>query len=50
MLRQGPLECPVARPLASDDLDFIRQTSGSIQRQLDTAGEVFLDESAQARP
>lgn len=40
---------PPARPLTSDDLDFIRQTAGRIQEQLDTAGEVFLDEAREPR-
>ncbi len=41
---------PPSRPLTSDDLDFIRQATGSIQQQLDAAGEVFLDEAREPQP
>lgn len=41
---------PPARPFTSGDLDFIRQTAGSIQQQLDAAGEVFLDETTEPQP
>lgn len=37
-------------PLTDDDLAFIRDTVGAIQRWLDTAGEVFFDEAETARP
>jgi methylglyoxal reductase len=36
---------PPARPLSPADLEFIRDTTGSIQQRLDAAGEVFLDEA-----
>jgi aryl-alcohol dehydrogenase-like predicted oxidoreductase len=38
-----------ARQLTSDDLDFIREAAGRIQRRLDAAGEVFLDEAEAPR-
>ena len=41
---------PPARSLTSDDFDFIRQTAGRIQHQLDAAGEVFLDEAREPQP
>jgi hypothetical protein len=31
-------------------MTFIRDTAGSIQRRLDAAGEVFLDEAKAPRP
>jgi aryl-alcohol dehydrogenase-like predicted oxidoreductase len=34
-----------ASPLAAEDMSFIRDTAGRIQRRLDAAGEVFLDEA-----
>jgi methylglyoxal reductase len=40
---------PPARPLTSDDLDFIRHTAGSVQQQLDAAGEVFIDETRETQ-
>lgn len=39
-----------ASPLTSDDLNFIRETAGRIQQQLDQAGEVFLDEASEPQP
>lgn len=41
---------PPARPLAADDIAFIRATAGALQQRLDAAGEVFLDETPAARP
>ena len=41
---------PPAHPLTEDDLAFIRATAGAIQRRLDEAGEVFLDEIPAAQP
>ena len=41
---------PSAQPLTDDDLTFIRDTVAAIQRQLDAAGEVFLDELPAAQP
>jgi methylglyoxal reductase len=41
---------PPAQPLTEDDLAFIRATAGAIQRRLDQAGEVFLDEIPAAQP
>ncbi len=38
-----------ACPLTAEDLLFIRDTAGSIQRRLDAAGEVFLDEAKASR-
>ncbi len=40
---------PPALPLTSADLDFIREAAGRIQRRLDVAGEVFLDEAGASR-
>jgi aryl-alcohol dehydrogenase-like predicted oxidoreductase len=34
----------VGNPLSENDLMFIRETAGRLQRELDAAGEVFLDE------
>ena len=36
--------------LTRDDLAFIRDTAAAIQRRLDAAGEVFLDEATLAQP
>jgi len=41
---------PPAHNLNRSDLDFIRDTAGRIQRRLDAAGEVFLDEMQAPRP
>jgi len=41
---------PPARPLTSDDVAFIRDTVSTLQRRLDAAGEVFLDERQGAQP
>jgi methylglyoxal reductase len=41
---------PPARPLTSDDMAFIRDTVSTLQRRLDAAGEVFLDELPTAQP
>jgi aryl-alcohol dehydrogenase-like predicted oxidoreductase len=38
-----------AYPLTADDMSFIRETAGNIQRRLDAAGEVFLDEAKASR-
>jgi aryl-alcohol dehydrogenase-like predicted oxidoreductase len=38
-----------AHPLTAEDMSFIRDTAGSIQRRLDAAGEVFLDETKASR-
>lgn len=38
-----------ASPLAAEDMSFIRDTAGRIQRRLDAAGEVFLDEAKASR-
>ena len=38
-----------AGPLTAEDLLFIRDTAGSIQRRLDAAGEVLLDEAKASR-
>jgi len=40
---------PPSHPLTRDELAFISQTGGAIQRRLDAAGEVFLDETPTAR-
>ncbi|MGW2232348.1 aldo/keto reductase, partial [Streptomyces formicae] len=39
----------VGEPLSAEDIDFVRQTAGRLQQQLDAAGEVFLDEKEQAQ-
>jgi len=39
----------VGDPLGTDDLDFVRATAGALQRDLDAAGEVFLDEKEATR-
>jgi len=41
---------PLAYSLTGSDLDFIRDTAGSIQHRLDAAGEVFLDEMQAPQP
>jgi len=41
---------PPAHPLTHDDLAYIHDTAGAIQRRLDEAGEVFLDELPAAQP
>jgi methylglyoxal reductase len=43
------LTAPVT-PLTADDTEFVRETVGRIQQQLDAAGEVFLDETGATRP
>jgi methylglyoxal reductase len=35
----------VGEQLSDDDLAFVRETAGRLQRELDAAGEVFLDEN-----
>jgi aryl-alcohol dehydrogenase-like predicted oxidoreductase len=39
-----------AHALTADDLAFIAETASHIQRRLDAAGEVFLDELEAPRP
>lgn len=39
----------VGDPLSADDLDFVRAKAGALQRDLDAAGEVFLDEKEAKR-
>ncbi|MBT2384506.1 aldo/keto reductase [Streptomyces sp. ISL-11] len=34
----------VGEPLSPEDIDFVRETTGRLQQQLDAAGEVFLGE------
>ncbi len=41
---------PPGHQLTRDDLDFIRDTVRPIQRRLDGAGEVFLDELEAPQP
>jgi methylglyoxal reductase len=41
---------PPACQLTAEDLDLIGQTAAGIQRRLDAAGEVFLDEVTAAQP
>lgn len=40
----------VGEPLMDEDLTFIRDTVGRLQRALDAAGDVFLDEKEAQRP
>lgn len=40
----------VGEPLSLEDIAFIRETAGQLQRELDAAGEVFLDETETPRP
>lgn len=39
----------VGGPLSADDIAFIREAAGRLQRELDAAGEVFLDETEAPR-
>ncbi|WP_344638167.1 aldo/keto reductase [Kitasatospora cystarginea] len=34
----------LGEPLSDDDITFVRQVTGGVQKQLDSLGEVFLDE------
>ncbi|MFJ6565937.1 aldo/keto reductase [Streptomyces sp. NPDC091292] len=34
----------IGEPLSPEDIDFVRETAGRLQQQLDAAGEVFVDE------
>jgi methylglyoxal reductase len=43
------LTAAVGAPLSPSDLAFIRATAGQLQRDLDAAGEVFLDETEAQR-
>ncbi|HEX2417104.1 MAG TPA: aldo/keto reductase [Micromonosporaceae bacterium] len=38
----------VGTPLTAEELDFVRTVAGQLQRRLDEAGEVFLDEKKEA--
>ncbi|ADI10784.1 aldo/keto reductase [Streptomyces bingchenggensis BCW-1] len=40
----------VGEPLTADEMEFVRTTAGRLQRRLDAAGEVFLDEKEAAQP
>jgi aryl-alcohol dehydrogenase-like predicted oxidoreductase len=39
----------VGNPLSAEDIAFVQQTAGRLQRELDAAGEVFLDETEAPR-
>lgn len=40
----------VEEPLSLEDIAFVRETTGKLQRELDAAGEFFLDETEAPRP
>jgi aryl-alcohol dehydrogenase-like predicted oxidoreductase len=40
----------VGEPLSAEDIAFVRETAGQIQRELDAAGDIFLDRTEGPRP